>query len=188
MNKEQYMKASKTILLECRQALEAVDSDCVLKYMDILEHAEKVFFVGVGRVLLSLQAIAKRYAHLGIQTVVVGQITEPAITPKDVLVVGSGSGETIFPTGIARKAKGIGAKVVHIGSNPESSMKERTDLFVRIPVESRAKRADEIQSVQPMTSLFEQALLLFGDTTAMMWLEEKQLELKTLWEHHANLE
>ena len=62
----------------------------------MLTSAKRVFFVGVGRVLLSLEAIAKRYAHLGIDTVIVGQITEPAITKDDVLVVGSGSGETMF--------------------------------------------------------------------------------------------
>ena len=89
-------------------------------------NAEKVFFVGVGRVMLALECIAKRYAHLGIHAVVVGEITEPAITPKDVLVVGSGSGETLFPLGIARKAHSIGAKVVHIGSNPKSSMTAKT--------------------------------------------------------------
>ncbi len=39
--------------------------------------------VGVGRVKLALEAIAKRLAHLGVDTVMVGQITEPAICEKD---------------------------------------------------------------------------------------------------------
>ena len=119
---------------------------------------------------------------------IVGQITEPAITKDDVLIVGSGSGETMFPAGIAGKAKAIGAKVIHIGSNPNSGLKDVADLFVRIPVESRAKAPDEIHSEQPMTSLFEQSLLLFGDTTALMLVREKHLELDKLWEYHANLE
>lgn len=143
-------------------------------YFDALLGAEKVFFVGVGRVLLSREAIAKRYAHLGIHTVVVGQITEPAITSQDLLIVGSGSGDTLFPVGIAKKAKAIGAKVAHIGSNPESSLKTVADIFVRILVASKQKRADEIRSAQPMTSLFEQSLLLFGDTTAKMIIEKKR--------------
>ncbi|HCR84302.1 MAG TPA: sugar isomerase, partial [Lachnospiraceae bacterium] len=120
--------------------------------------------------------------------VVVGQITEPAITQKDVLIVGSGSGGTLYPAGIARKAKSIGAKVIHIGSNPDSPLKDTADLFVRIPVESRAKKKDEIHSVQPMTSLFEQALLLFGDITAMMLIEDRRIDIDSLWQYHANLE
>lgn len=188
MDRQQYEKMAELVAEECQKALRAVDADTVVTYLNTILEAEKVFFVGVGRVLLSLQAIAKRYAHLGIRTVVVGEITEPAITEKDVLVVGSGSGETMFPLGIARKAKSIGAKVVHIGSNPDSSMKEIEDLFVRIPVESRAKLADEIHSKQPMTSLFEQALLLFGDTTAMMLVEDQGINIQELWQYHANLE
>lgn len=188
MKTEAYIQASRTVIAECEKALGAIEEETVFQYMDMLLSAKRVFFVGVGRVLLSLEAIAKRYAHLGIDTVIVGQITEPAITPQDVLVVGSGSGETMFPAGIARKAKAIGAKVIHIGSNPNSGLRDVADLFLRIPVESRAKAPDEIHSVQPMTSLFEQSLLLFGDTTAMMLVQDRKMDLDKLWEFHANLE
>ncbi|MCP1102697.1 6-phospho-3-hexuloisomerase [Aequitasia blattaphilus] len=184
----EYLKNSLSIIEECQMALEAVAEEQVQAYLTILEEADKVFFVGVGRVLLALKAIAKRYGHLGIKAVVVGEITEPAITDKDVLIVGSGSGETLFPLGIAGKAKQLGAKVVHIGSNPESSLSQYTDLFLRIPVESRAKKEDEIASRQPMTSLFEQSLLLFGDATAMMIIKQRDLDMEQLWEYHANLE
>ena len=186
--KEDYITAKDMVISECGSALSAIEFEQVAQYLDLLGQAEKVFFVGVGRVLLALECIAKRYAHLGIRSVVVGEITEPAITDKDVLIVGSGSGETLFPLGIARKAKQFGAKVIHIGSNPNSSMKEVEDLFVRIPVESRAKASDEIHSGQPMTSLFEQSLLLFGDTTASMLVKKQQINIHDLWQYHANLE
>ena len=186
--KEDYITVKDMVIDECGSALSAIDFKQVAEYMDMLEEADKVFFVGVGRVLLALKCIAKRYAHLGINAVVVGEVTEPAITNKDVLIVGSGSGETMFPLGIARKAKRFGAKVIHIGSNPESSMKEIEDLFVRIPVESRAKVCGEIPSKQPMTALFEQSLLLFGDVTASMLIRKKQININDLWQYHANLE
>ncbi|MEW9108990.1 MAG: 6-phospho-3-hexuloisomerase [Cytobacillus gottheilii] len=188
MNHSVYYDKCTIVLDECTKALQAVDPVIVSDYIELLKNAEKVFFVGVGRVLLSLKAICKRYAHLGIHAVVVGDITEPAMTDKDVLIVGSGSGNTLFPVAIAKKAKQIGATIIHIGSNPENSMTECTDLFVRIPVASKLKRADEIQSLQPMTSLFEQTLLLFGDITAMMMLEEGNSEIEDLWQYHANLE
>ena len=187
-NQELYNHMEKTVIAECGEALAAIRYDEIQAYLDAILKAEKVFFVGVGRGLLALQCIAKRYAHLGIRTVVVGEITEPAITDKDVLVVGSGSGETLFPAGIARKAKALGATVVHIGSNPRSGLRDVADVFVRIPVESRAKAEDEIHSKQPMTSLFEQSLLLFGDTTAMMMVEDRGIDVGKLWQYHANLE
>lgn len=188
ITQQNYIENCNIVLDECTRALQSVDLDSVADYLRILIEAEKVFFVGVGRVLLSLKSMCKRYSHLGINATVVGDITEPAMTEKDVLIVGSGSGETLIPLSIAKKAKKIGATIIHIGSNPESSLSKYTDLFIRIPVSSKLKRTDEIISQQPMTSLFEQSLLLFGDITAMMILEGKNLPLEDLWEFHANLE
>ncbi len=188
MDKQLYNITSKIIITECEKALSAIDSEQVIDYINMVLSAKKVFFVGVGRVLLALECIAKRYAHLGIRSVIVGEITEPAITKDDVLIVGSGSGGTLFPVGIARKAKEAGAKIIHIGSNPNSEIRKIVDLFVRIPVESKAKQPDEIHSVQPMTSLFEQSLLLFGDVTSMMIVEDKRINIQELWQYHANLE
>ena len=167
----EYGKACQLVLDECRQALGKVDEGQVKEFISLVYSSEKVFFIGVGRVLLSLEAFAKRLAHLGIDAVVVGEITEPAFTDKDLLVVGSGSGESLFPV-----------------ANENSSMKEVTDLMVRIPVRTKLYKEDEISSEQPMSSLFEQALLLFGDSVSKMIVEEKQIELKQLWKFHANLE
>ncbi len=182
-------QSSVTLILdECGQALGRADPAAVDRLIDAIETAEKVFFIGVGRVLLSLKAFAKRLAHLGIRTVIVGEITEPAITNRDLLIVGSGSGESLVPVSIAKKAKSFGAKIVHIGSNAESSLKPITDIFVRIPVRTKLARPDEIESRQPMTSLFEQSLLLFGDAVARTIILRKKIDMKSLWQYHANLE
>lgn len=183
-----YEQIRRMVLGELDAALSAVDERAVVQLMQAVAGAEQVFFVGVGRVLLSLEAIAKRWAHLGIQTHMVGEITEPAITPRDLLIVGSGSGSTMFPVGIAKIAHAKGAKIVHIGSNPHSDLTEIVDLMVRIPVRTKQYLPDEIDSQQPMTSLFEQSLLLLGDIVAKMMVEQKNLDMKALWKYHANLE
>lgn len=173
---------------EIKQTLSSIDTDQLERLIDKVMSADQVFFVGVGRVLLSLQAIAKRLAHLGINTHVVGEITEPALTDKDLLIVGSGSGITLFPVAIARKAKAIGALVVHVGSNPKSDLSDIADFMVRIPVQTKLYLADEVESQQPMTSLFEQSLLLLGDIVAKMIIDQRKINLKELWQYHANLE
>ena len=185
---ENYNQTVKEVLGELDKALGAVNPETAEKFVKAVLEADQVYFVGVGRVLLSLQAICKRLAHLGIKTHYVGEITEPAITDKDLLVVGSGSGGSLFPLGIAKKAHGIGAKIVHIGSNPNSEMKDLCEFMVRIPVRTKNYLEDEIDSVQPMTSLFEQSLLLFGDVGAKMIIDERQIDMKSLWRYHANLE
>ena len=176
------------VLDECRLALSRLEPQSVEQLREALLAAEQVFFIGVGRVMLALQSMAKRLAHLGLRTYCVGDITEPAITEKDVLVVGSGSGESLVPVGVARKANSLGARVVHIGSNPDSSLKPITSVFVRIPVPTKLEREDEIVSAQPMTSLFEQCLWLFGDALAIQIVRRRQLDPNTLWQFHANLE
>ena len=181
-------KKSLMIAEECQKALQKIDEEQSQQLVEAILNADEVFFIGVGRVMLSLQAICKRFAHFGIKAHCVGEITEPAITDKDLLIVGSGSGETLFPVAIAQKAKQIGTKVAWIGSNQESTIAKLADYKVRIPVQSKLNKPDELHSQQPMTSLFEQTLLLYGDSLAMEIMERKGLQFENLWKYHANRE
>ena len=183
-----YSDQASMILRECLQALNAISAKETEALVQQVLEAEKIFFVGVGRVLLSLKAIAKRWAHLGLSTHIVGDITEPSISNRDILIVGSGSGESLVPVAIAKKAVELGAKVVYIGSNAESTIANLSALMVRIPVRTKLNKPDEIASLQPMTSLFEQSLLLYGDAIAAMIIRTKQIDMNSLWYTHANLE
>lgn len=186
---KQYQADCAAVLHELGRTLASIDPASLERLADEILKAEQVFFVGVGRVLLSLQSVCKRLAHLGIRTHYVGEITEPAITKNDLLIVGSGSGASLFPLGIAKKARSaVDCRIVHIGSNPNSEMKEICDFMVRIPVRTKFYLEDEIDSCQPMTSLFEQSLLLVGDILAKMIIERQNLDMKGLWQYHANLE
>ena len=183
-----YNDVTESVMDELSKTLKSIKTENTEKLIDEILKADKVFLIGVGRVMLSLQAIAKRWAHLGIETHLVGEITEPAITPDDVLIVGSGSGNSLFPVAIAGKAKQVGAKVIHIGSNPNGRIGDICDFMVRIPVRTKEYLEDELDSIQPMTTLFEQSLLVFGDIVAKMIIDMKDLDLKGLWRYHANLE
>lgn len=186
---EEYRAACAAVENELTRTLNSIDPASLEQLKTDILAADQVFFVGVGRVMLSLQAICKRLAHLGIKAHYVGEITEPHLNLSDLLIVGSGSGGSLFPLGIAKKAREtVNCKIVHIGSNPNSQMKEICDYMVRIPVRTKNYLEDEIDSVQPMTSLFEQSLLLVGDILAKMIIEEKQLDMKSLWQYHANME
>ena len=186
---EEYAKARGDVLAELDRTLASVDPAQLERLHDAILNADQVFFVGVGRVMLALQCVCKRLAHLGIKAHCVGDINEPAITRNDLLIVGSGSGASLFPLGIAKKARAAAdCTIVHIGSNPDSEMKDIADFMVRIPVRTKLYLPDEIESCQPMTTLFDQSLLLMGDVLAKMIIEEKQLDMKGLWQYHANLE
>ncbi len=185
---EKYRLVTMSVIDELSQTLMSIKPEQIEELVHTILSARKVFFIGVGRVMLSLQAVAKRWAHLGLDCHIVGEITEPAITPDDVLIVGSGSGNSLFPVAIAGKAKNLGVKVVHIGSNMSGDVAQYTDLMVRIPVRTKAYLEDEFDSTQIMSSLFEQDLLLLGDIIAKMIVDMKGVDLKSLWQFHANLE
>lgn len=176
-----YKITSEKIANEVKTALSCVDSNQVDEFINEVLKAKEVFFVGVGRVLLVTQCFCKRLAHLGIKTHYVGEITEPAITKNDLLVVVSGSGSSLFPLEIAKKARQVvDCKIVHIGSNANGPMKDIADFMLRIPVRTKEYLDDEIDSCQPMTSLFEQSVLLLGDIISKMIIDKKDLDMKSL--------
>jgi len=183
-----YHEYLKKVLEEHQSVLPVVSGQEVEALIENLLSAKRVFAVGVGRVQLSLLAFVKRLNHLGIAATYVGAIDEPAITKEDLLLVGSGSGETAIPAAIARIAKKHGAKIAHVGSNTRSTISKLADITVRIPCWTKLTLADEIDSIQPMSSLFEQSLLIFLDVVALMLIERKKINIETLWHAHANLE
>jgi 6-phospho-3-hexuloisomerase len=184
----EYNDAKNMILSELQSSLTAVNPEEVEKFVAMITSARKVFTIGVGRSQLSLLAMVKRLNHLGIDANFVGAINEPAITADDVLIVGSGSGETGIPVTITKIAKKYNAKVIHICSNSSSTVSSMADLTVRIPCRTKLSLEDEIDSKQPMSSLFEQSLLLLGDIAACMIIDKRGLDLKDIWKTHANLE
>lgn len=176
------------ILDEITTVFQVLDASEIRALVQAIIHADKVFVTGVGRVLLSLEAFVKRLNHLGIPAYYVGQIDEPCATGQDLLIVSSNSGESLIPLSIARKAHSLGVPVAYIGSSRESSAGKLADLTVLVPVSSKRCETGRIQSRQPMTSLFEQVLLLLGDAIAMAIIEQEQLVPGELWKCHANLE
>lgn len=187
--KERYDETAGNVLAELDKTLRSVDTEALERLAEEIKKADQIFFVGVGRVMLSLQSICKRLAHLGFKTHYVGEITEPALKKDDLLIVGSGSGASLFPLGIAKKARAtVDCKIVHIGSNPNSEMKDIADFMVRIPVRTKLYLEDEIDSCQPMTTLFDQSLLLMGDILAKMIIDQEGMDMKKLWRFHANME
>ena len=184
-----FQEAKETVLQELDTVFASVDPVQVDQMAEMIIQAEKVFVCGVGRVLMMMQAFEKRLNHLGIDAYYVGEINEPAIIDKDVLIVASGSGESVVPVTIVKKAKQFNPKIIHIGSNPNSSMTPYEDLFVRIPCRTKLNLEDEIDSHQIMSSLFEQSVLLLADMTALLIADKKQItDLHALWRKHANIE
>ncbi|MCR2807369.1 6-phospho-3-hexuloisomerase [Paenibacillus soyae] len=149
--------------------------------------ADQVFVAGAGRSGLMMKAFAMRLMHLGIRAHVVGESVTPGITGKDLLVIGSGSGETRSLIGMTDKAQSLRATVAAVTIQPQSSIGSRADIVVPLPGVPKDRDGTEL-TVQPMGSLYEQTLLLFLDAVILRIMEFRERDSRAMYGNHANLE
>ena len=153
--------------------------------------ANRVFVAGAGRSLLMIRSLAMRLMQLGFKAFVVGETVTPAIGPGDLLIIGSGSGETGTLVTIASKAKHMGAKLALITIYPDSPIGRLADITVQIKAStSKSDKDSGAKSIQPGANMFEQSLLLLCDAVAMRIIEVNQIADSNakLMKVHANLE
>lgn len=190
MVKMDFKTLEDSVGLEIGGALSAVDEDEIKRFIAAIISAkdQKIFVMGVGRVMLMLQAFAKRLRHLGLEFYVVGETTVPSIANKDMLIAASGSGETLTTLNVAQLAKKAGARVILITASTDSSIRRLSDVCVRIPCPTKLHLPGETSSIQPMTNLFEQCLLVFCDCISMILQDMLNISEEEMWTRHCNLE
>ncbi len=185
--KDFYENAGKAVA-EIARTLKQVDEEQLNKFIKAILEARRVFFTGMGRSGYVLRCVAQRFFHVGIDVHFVGDVNEPPIKRGDLLVVASASGEKAVPVCLARLAKKRGTKVACVGANPSSRLARLAGLFVQIPAPIKGKIKGRPESSQFIGSLFEQCLLVFGDTITLMIAKKKGVGPKALEKRHANLE
>ncbi|HSP22820.1 MAG TPA: 6-phospho-3-hexuloisomerase [Planococcus sp. (in: firmicutes)] len=175
------------ILAELKRTLTLIDDQEAEKLVNGILQAKKIFVAGGGRSGFMAKAFVMRMMHVGLDAYVVGETVTPNLEADDIFIVGSGSGETQSLAAMTQKAKAIGATVVAITTNPESTIGRLADIGVTIPAQAKADGASG-KSIQPMGSLFEQSLLVFYDAVILRFMEKKGLKSDTMYGRHANLE
>ena len=153
-----------------------------------LTSADAVFTLGPGRLGLTLKCLAMRLMQMGRDAYVVGETITPNYGPHDLLIVGSASGETKQLTDIAAKAKGLGGRVLAFTGSPGSTITGIAGATVVIPAPSKNQADSQFTSVQPMASLFEQAVLLLADSLVLALMARSTHDNDAMFTRHANLE
>ena len=143
----------------------------------------KVYITGVGRSGLVVHAFGQRLMHLGFDVHLAQEVTAPAIRRGDLLVACSGTGTTLLPLYMARKARKIGARVVSLTASPRSPLAKLSHLVILIPAPLGGKGTR-----QPARSLFEQTLFLYLDSVVLTAMHELRIPGRRLGRRHANLE
>jgi len=174
---------------EVGQVLRRVDAGEIEQLVAAIIHTRRLFLDGRGRSGLMMRAFAIRLTQLDIHCHVVGESTTPSLLPGDLLLVGSGSGETVTAVLTARAAHAQGGKIGVLTARPESTLAQLADMQVRIPAPVRQNSSIEpVATTQPMGSLFEQSLLLLLDTIVLLLKDRLRRDEATMMARHSNLE
>ncbi len=147
-----------------------IDSESVMKMLDMLIDAKNVFIIGLGRSGLVARAFAMRLMHLGISVYVVGETITPAINEDDVLLAISGSGETSFIISTATTSKSRNAKIIAVTSYDDSTLGKMSDLIIHVKGRTKIDSEKDYikrqingrhQPLAPLGTMFEITTLVF---------------------------
>jgi 6-phospho 3-hexuloisomerase len=175
--------------IELSNTMKKIDTNQVNGLIEAISSSDKVFVYGAGRSMLMLRCLAMRLMHLGFESYVVGDTTTPAYGPKDLLILGSGSGETSSLINIAGKAKKIGGKIAVLTIKADSTLGKMGDYLVEIPAYTdKVSYADMEHPILPGGSLFEQSMLVLGDAMVLPLSERAGVPTDHAFNRHANLE
>lgn len=177
------------VVSELREALTCIPLGLTEDVCDVLLNADEIFVAGAGRSGLMARAFCMRLMHLGLRSYMVGEVVTPNLRNSGVLVICSGSGETKSLVSMAEKAVSIGAPIVLVTINPESTIGKMANVIVKIEAPSpKAVKEGDIVSIQPMGNLFEQSLLLYLDIVIMVLMDRMNIDKNNMFSRHANLE
>lgn len=178
------------ILKELTGNLRYVNDEQLDRMTNVILSADHIFTAGAGRSGVAMKAFTNRMMHLGLSVNSVGEISSPHTCKGDLLIIGSGSGETESLVAIAKKAKKNNVAIALITMDAASSIATLSDVVVVLPgVSPKLTNADmRINSIQPMGSVFEQMSFLIYDSIILELMDRMNETSDTMFCRHADLE
>ena len=165
--------------------LQQVSINDIEKAKNLFFKANHIFVYGAGRSGLVAKAFAIRLVHLGFQAFVIGETITIPVQKGDLVIIVSGSGETIPAVMTAEIAHDLGAKVISITGKKDSDI----DKFATITLYISADCDEEARKkCAPLGTLFEAAVWILLDGLVADLLESKQETEETMRQRHATLQ
>ena len=183
MEETQY---AKIVSQEISDVVGKLDQEQLAALVEAIVAAKRVFVCGSGRSLLMMRAFAMRLMHMGVEAYVVGETITPAIADGDLLIAGSGSGQTRGTLATVQAAAAHGARTAVITAHGDSEIAEASDVVVVVPLPVTGEAGPS--SCQPLGALFEQSLLVVGDVVVLSLMKRLGTTNEQMRARHTNLE
>lgn len=183
------------VLNELNEVLTSIDENQLNKMVDLLTANKEIKVLGysAGRMGSGLKAFIMRLNHLGIKASFFGDNYVPPMNSNDVFICCSNSGTTKSVVNILEifKAKANG-KVISFVGNENSKMAELSDVVIKFKTcnggLNSADDPSKINSIQPMTTLTEQAMFILFDLIVMLIINKLGIDIKDTKQYHSNIE
>lgn len=177
-----------TVREEITGVLNRVDTSQIDQLVELLFGADRVFVAGEGRSGFMAAAFAMRLMHLGLSVHMVGETTAPAVRSGDTVVAVSGSGTTAGTVRTAEQARAVGAPLAVVTTDPDSPLGQAADAVLTVPAATKYRRAGEAPTVQPLSSLFDQATHVLLDVVCLALADRRGVDNATARRAHSNTE
>ena len=168
-----------------KDILDKVSQNDISKIKKLFFNSNRIFVYGAGRSGLVAKAFAIRLVHLGFQSFVIGETITAPVKKGDLVIIISGSGETIPAVMTAEIAHNLGANVVSITAKKKSEVAKYADLSLFI-----SANCNEIERKKfaPLGTLFEASVWILLDGLIADLLDSKNETEETMRSRHATLE
>lgn len=173
-----------SILEELKGIVELIDYTDFQCFIDKIIQAKHIFLTGKGRSGLMISAFANRLMHLGFSVSFIGDVSSPHTQEGDLLIIGSGSGETESLISLASIAKKEKINIALLTTDAKSSLAYLANSVIVLPGASKLSG----KSIQPMATAFEQLSLIVYDAIVLELMMRLDQTSDDMYKRHANLE
>jgi 6-phospho-3-hexuloisomerase len=177
-----------SIINELKGILTQTDEESTQQLVEAIFVAKRIVVHGSGRMGIMSSAFAMRLAQLGFKSHVIGEPTTPALGKDDLLILSSSSGDTQMVYNTAVLAKDNCVQIALITARPDSRIGRLANIIVKLPLPNKLSSSGVPPSIQPMTTLSEQSLMLFFDMLVLLIMNASGQTDEDLWKRHFNLE
>ncbi len=173
-----------SILDEIKNTIRLVDEKPLFLLAEEILQAKRVFVAGSGRSEQNARIFAMRLMHLSIPSYVVRDVTTPAITKDDLLIVFANAPENKWLCEIARKSYSAQAAVAAFSLSISSPIADLAKVCVFIP----KSPSSGVAGTQSAGVVFDQTCMILSDMLVIHLARKMNKPIDELIRNRSNLE
>src|SRR4051794_24312477 len=143
---------AKGALADLDAVFQAMPENALDGLIEEIVNARRIVVFGLGREGLQMRGFAMRLFHMGHNVAVWGDMTAPAVTTGDLLIVSVGPGDLPTARALVDIARKSGARTLMVTAQPQGELTKHVDVVTHIPAQTMADDRSGKLSVLPMGS------------------------------------